>query len=112
MIGYSVYQIANMKDSRYGFRDWEFAESHGFTINDYVCTYSGKNITYSNGRECKYPFAALEILFEMFNAHRPEDFTGHSLSVSDVVELIVDDKSEYYYCDSFGWEKLPEKLVA
>lgn len=44
----------------------------------------------------------LEDLFYVFNMDRPEDFTGHSMSVSDIVEV----NGEFYYCDSFGWEKI------
>lgn len=29
----------------------------------------------------------LEGIYETFNLHRPEDFKGHSLSVSDIVVL-------------------------
>lgn len=35
----------------------------------------------------------LEALFEKFNHDRPEDFNGHSLSVSDVV--VLEDKACY-----------------
>lgn len=42
---------------------------------------------------------ALDALFEKFNLHHPDDFKGHSLSVSDVI--VLDGKK--YYCDSFGW---------
>ena len=38
----------------------------------------------------------------MFNEHRPEDFKGHSLSVSDVVER----PDGFLYCDDFGWMEL------
>jgi len=41
-------------------------------------------------------------LYEMFNLDRPEDFKGHSLSVSDVVEM----NDGVWYCDSFGWVEL------
>ncbi len=42
----------------------------------------------------------LEKLFTKFNINHPEDFKGHSLSVSDVVYI----NNEYYYCDDFGWK--------
>ena len=45
---------------------------------------------------------ALEELFKIFNIKIPEDFKGHSLSVSDIVE--IDGKN--YYCDFVGWEEL------
>ena len=39
---------------------------------------------------------------------RPADFTGHSLSVSDVVVLNRSGKDEAHYCDSFGFTPVPE----
>lgn len=46
----------------------------------------------------------LEAVFVKFNFDRPEDFTGHSLSVSDVV--VMDDKA--YYVDKVGFQPLKE----
>ena len=47
-------------------------------------------------------------LFAIFNIDRPADFKGHSLSVSDVIQIIESDKVEagYYFCDSFGWKEV------
>lgn len=42
----------------------------------------------------------LEDVFRKFNLNHPEGYTGRSLSVSDVVEVINDDSSIFYYCDS------------
>ena len=45
----------------------------------------------------------LECLFGEFNwDDRPADYTGRSLSVSDVVTI----NGVAYFCDSFGWKKL------
>lgn len=46
----------------------------------------------------------LEAVFVKFNLDRPEDFKGHSLSVSDVV--VMDDKA--YYVDTVGFQPLKE----
>ncbi len=51
---------------------------------------------------------ALEDLYTAFNAHHPNDFTGHSLSVSDVIALKQDGTVSYHYCDSFGFKELPD----
>ena len=45
---------------------------------------------------------SLDDLYYMFNMEMPDDFGGHSLSVSDVVK----NDDGYWYCDSFGWKKL------
>ena len=52
--------------------------------------------------------AVLEDLFIRFNLQHPEDFHGHSLSVSDVVVLKREDEIRSYYTDSFGFEQLPD----
>lgn len=44
----------------------------------------------------------LNKLFEIFNINRPDDFKGHSMSVSDIIK--IDDS--IYYCDSFGFKEL------
>lgn len=46
----------------------------------------------------------LESVFYVFNQERPEDFKGHSLSVSDVV--VLDDTA--YYVDSVGFKPLKD----
>ena len=51
--------------------------------------------------------ATLENLFEIFNMNRPADFTGHSLSVSDIVAPKQDSVVSYHYCDSVGFQELP-----
>ena len=50
----------------------------------------------------------LDHLFTKFNIAHPDDFRGHSLSVSDVVEL----DGVWYFCDSYGWINVEtEKLI-
>ena len=57
------------------------------------------------------PCENLEEIYRIFNLERPDDFRGHSLSVSDVVEVVAGVKKEagYYFCDSFGYKKIPFK---
>ena len=52
--------------------------------------------------------ATLEALFAQFNNDRPDDFLGHSLSVSDVIVIHTDGKDTAYFCDSFGFTEMPE----
>ena len=52
--------------------------------------------------------AVLESLYARFNLDRPEDFHGHSLSVSDVIALKQNGRQTCYYTDSFGFQKLPD----
>ena len=65
---------------------------------------------------------SLEDVFRIFNTEGHRLHRGHSLSVSDVVELrdpVADHEAGFYFCDSVGFEKVdfdpelaqvPEKL--
>ena len=99
---FKIFQLKNTRETEYGFMWWEFAKEHGFKMDDYEEVYSSE-------REYRRNF--LDILFEEFNINRPEDFRGHSLSVSDVVAVKrMDKKWHYYYCDSFGWEDITDRI--
>ena len=50
----------------------------------------------------------LDKLYEKFNLNRPGDFGGHSLSVSDIVAIKQGGHVSYYYCDSIGFQELPD----
>ena len=52
----------------------------------------------------------LEELYVTFNLRRPPDFSGHSLSVSDVVMLNREGKAGAYYVDRIGFKELPHFL--
>ena len=48
----------------------------------------------------------LEDLYRIFNIEHPQDFTGHSLSVSDIVALKQAGVVSYHYVDSIGYKEL------
>jgi uncharacterized phage infection (PIP) family protein YhgE len=52
----------------------------------------------------------LDMLHERFNIDLPQDFKGHSLSVSDIVVINRDGKDTAHYVDSFGFAELPAFL--
>lgn len=60
---------------------------------------------YSGNVKCRN----LEDVFVLFQSGKPEGFQGHSLSVSDVVE--VEDAASitpgFYFCDSIGFKEIP-----
>ena len=58
----------------------------------------------------------LEDVYSMFNTNHPLGYVGRSLSVSDVVQILDggDEEIGFYYCDSFGFQKVdfdPGKTV-
>ena len=47
----------------------------------------------------------LDDVFMIFNTKCVEGFIGHSLSVSDLVEVVDGEDKGLWYCDLFGWVK-------
>ena len=70
-------------------------------VSDYESKYQG---------ELK-PGETLDTLYERFNIHRPENFTGHSLSVSDVIVLESGGDKKAFYVDSFGFCEVEDFFV-
>ena len=95
MANYKIKQIKNLEQCDYSFEWWDWAKDK-FNLEDYETVYEGTI------DDCVNDTGTLEKLFEIFNINHPKDFRGHSLSVSDVVEL----DGVNYYCDSHGWVKL------
>ena len=50
----------------------------------------------------------LEALYETYNLDLPEGFTGHSLSVSDVIALKLQGQISCHFVDSVGFQQLPD----
>jgi len=88
-----IYQLTDAIDIPYKFMDYDFAKAHNLDIHDYELVY-----------DCLREDGHLDDIYEEFNLNRPEDFTGHSLSVSDIVLC----NDQFYYCNPFGWENCGE----
>lgn len=97
-MNYKIKQHKDIRNCRYSFMDYDYAQNNGFNLDDYKVVYEG-DIEVSDDQSTHN---CLEKLFTKFNLTRPEGFKGHSLSVSDIVEL----DGFNYYCDSCGWRKL------
>ena len=101
---YGIYQINSRQEERgYQFLGLEAAKELGFTIHgkDYQMVYS----------ERLRATTTLDNLYERFNIERPNDFTGHSMSVSDVIIMNRGGNLKAYYVDSFGFEELPDFIA-
>ena len=48
----------------------------------------------------------LEALYTKFNVDHPPGYEGHSLSMSDVLELYDENGSTFHYCDTFGFKEI------
>lgn len=49
----------------------------------------------------------LHALFEEFNIYQPGDYTGHPLSVGDIVVLREEGKNSAHYVDTTGYTEMP-----
>lgn len=48
----------------------------------------------------------LEAIYTKFNTVHPPGYTGHSLSMGDVVELYDESGSSFHYCDRIGFQEI------
>lgn len=62
---------------------------------EYALVYEGEVDTFS-----------LEEVWEKFGRRVPKDFEGHALSISDVVELIEDEVSRFFYVEPKGFAEI------
>lgn len=105
---FSIYQVKEGDETR----DWRFQTIDGLKAaglvvkrENYKHVYTGK--LYPGEKPA---IETLEALYTKFNIARPEDFTGRSLSLSDIVVLRCDGKAAAYYVDRFGFKEVPEFL--
>ena len=97
---FAIYQMDSGDEHTYQFMGIESAKSLGYTIDgkDYRMVYAAPWM----------PTITLDDIFERFNINSPNDFHGHSLSVSDVIVINRGAEITAYYVDSFGFQELPE----
>ena len=100
---FSIYQLRNEDSTRvYRFEPYDRLQAAGRTVDkaNYMEVYAA-------------PLAVgttLEDIYRTFNVDHPADFKGHSLSVSDVVVLHLNGQYTAHYCDSVGFQQVPEFL--
>lgn len=100
---YEIYQVADTEQAhKYIFLSLKSLEKSGLAVErkNYQLVYSG---TLGEGEN-------LDTLFERFNINHPDDFSGHSMSVSDVVVLTKYGESKAYFCDDVGFPEVPSFL--
>lgn len=98
MITYKIHQIKDIENTDYAFRGWDPKK---FNFDDYECRYEGEFTD-----DTKTATEICEVIFYLFNMRRPEDFKGHSLSMSDVIEIDTGISQRLYYCDMCGWQRI------
>ena len=98
---FGIYQLKDTEETRdIRFMAMDYLEMKGIPVSreNYELVYTGE---LAEGM-------SLEDIFTKFNIDHPADYTGHSLSVSDVVVLHQDGENTSHYVDSVGYREVPE----
>lgn len=103
MTEFSIYQInTDRDDNRVCFLGLDTLErfQHSKAVDP-----SLYDRVYDGNLDC----SSLEAIYEKFNIDHPDDYTGRSLSVSDVVEIKESDTFNpgFYFVDSIGFKAIP-----
>ena len=101
---FAIYQLRDNDDTaRLRYMNSEYLEKKGLSVQkeNYAAVYAGDLDRRGDTQD------KLNELYETFNIRRPEDFRGHSLSVSDIVALKQNGVVSCHYVDSWGFKELP-----
>ena len=101
---FAIYQLRDNDDTaRLRYMNSEYLEKKGLSVQkeNYAAVYAGDLDRGGDTQD------RLNELYETFNIRRPEDFRGHSLSVSDIVALKQNGVVSCHYVDSWGFKELP-----
>lgn len=104
---YCIYQLRRDPElAELRFMYSQYLREHGLepAFDHYEAVYSG-SLPSDGSTE-----ARLDDLYMKFNTAHPQDFTGHSLSVSDIVVLRQQGAVSSHYVDSVGFVQLPAFL--
>ena len=97
----TIYQMKDGDDYRYlRFESLDSLEQSGVAP-----ALSMYDMVYENALPQQ---ATLDNIFEQFNISIPADFSGHSLSVSDIIVIEYNGEITANYIDSIGYQSLPE----
>lgn len=100
---FSIYQMKQGPDTlMYAFQSYDKLQNDGLSVefSHYERVYTGP----------LHEGETLDDLYAEFNLAIPDDFWGHSMSVSDVVVLHQNGEDTAYYCDMVGFREVPEFL--
>ena len=100
---FEIFQLKeNMENRQFYFMDLPFWQSEGVAVE-----HTRYDLTYTAPLDEK---TILDDIYCRFNIDRPSDFFGHSLSVSDVVVLHRNGKTDSYFVDNIGFQPVTDFL--
>ena len=102
MITFKIHQITDIENTDYAFRSFNPSK---FNFADYEEKYEMEFESIDDKTNAEI----CDTIFYVFNMRRPADFTGHSLSVSDIIELNRHGSRQFYYCNMCGFTRLNKR---
>lgn len=104
---FAIYQLRDDPElTELRFMNSDYLQGKGFEIKreNYTAVYASVLGTTGDEQD------KLNQIYATFNNDRPSDFTGHSLSVSDIVALKQTGSVSCHYVDSWGFKELSSFL--
>ncbi len=102
-VPYDIYQLKDGDGMRdYRFEPYDRLQAAGLSVEA-----TNYNLVYTAELS---PGTSLEDIYTRFDTDHPEDFKGHSLSVSDIVVLHQNGENTAHYVDRIGYRDVPEFL--
>ena len=100
---FTIYQLKHEVPPDFHFQSLDVLQTKGLNVDpaNYEYIYSAP-LT---------PETTLEGIFEKFNIDHPEDFKGHSLSVSDVIVLHQNGQDTAHYVDDIGFSDVSQAFL-
>lgn len=108
----TVLNIKDIANTDYAFRGWSDNTAKLFNIGDYKVVYVGG--TSKEMLDASDYIDTCDDLFAMTNSPmgRPNNYYGHSMSVSDVIIFSDLNGIKAFYCDNFGWHPISAMEVS
>ena len=102
---FAIYQVKDddsLRDIRFESMDWLKSEGQTVERGNYDLVYTAPLPA------AESVDAALDQLWFQFNNKHPADYQHPSMSVSDIIAIRRDGVLSCHYCDSFGFQQLPD----
>ena len=111
---FAIYQLKHVQDTR----DLRFASMSQVLMSGKKIDREKYDLLYIGDFPVQMGQQLGEVLDEIyarFNIMKPSDFTGHSLSMSDIIGLKQNGSVSFHYVDTFGFQEvkdfLPDNLL-
>lgn len=95
---FKIYQMHIENNAKFMSLDFVKENNLPLALSDYENVYEGE-VEVPEGKSNE---TVCDHIYMKFQGAKPEGYKGHSISMSDVIEL----DGKFYYCDEYCWEEL------